>query len=129
MDKERICNNCGHWVPNGSPLGIGYCTMNKWAYRKPTQSCKDKYEQKETMKVKVTCRYGIEYEVEFYGSKGACLRSIDLMGKCCCWVCHNRGCERPRNEVLKDCGKACALWTKKPYCEASTMQYIPTETK
>ena len=116
-DDEKMCKNCAHWQPNGGVLGYGYCIANKWAYRKPTQRCEDKYEIRETMKTKVTCRYGVEYEVEFFGTRGACLRSVDLMKRCCCWVCHNRRCNEPRNEVLKDCNQVCELWTKQHYCE------------
>lgn len=41
---EKICNNCKHWQPNGSPLGVGYCRASDWVYRKPEQSCKNKFE-------------------------------------------------------------------------------------
>lgn len=35
-----ICKNCYHWQPNGGVLGYGYCKVQKWVYRKPTQTCK-----------------------------------------------------------------------------------------
>lgn len=65
----------------------------------------------------VTCRYGITYTVTFIGAPGARMRAFELMAHCCCWVCHNRDCKTPRNEVLSDCTKVCELWTKKHYCE------------
>lgn len=37
---EQICKNCIGWQPNGGVLGVGYCTKQKWVYRKPSQSCK-----------------------------------------------------------------------------------------
>lgn len=36
---EKICKNCENWAYNGSPLGVGYCIVNQWSYRKPTQHC------------------------------------------------------------------------------------------
>lgn len=121
-EPEKLCKNCGNWRPNGGVLGMGYCIPNQWGYRKPTQGCKDKFEPKETMKVKVTCRYGVEYEVEFTGTRGAVQRSVNLMGRCCCWVCHNKACDQPRNEALKDCGNVCEMWTKKHYCDTALLQ-------
>lgn len=69
------------------------------------------------MKRKIKCRYGVEYEVEFSGSKGACARSLKLMECCCCWVCHNHDCKEPRNEIIEVCGEVCTLLTKIPYCK------------
>lgn len=68
-------------------------------------------------KRKVTCRYGITYEVEFEGSIGAIERSFDSLTRCCCWVCHNHDCKEPRNEIIENCGHICELWIKKHYCE------------
>ena len=65
----------------------------------------------------VTCRYGITYEVEGVGTEGAILRLFDMLSKCCCWVCHNRGCKEPRNEIIPDCGEVCQIYTKIPYCK------------
>ncbi len=65
----------------------------------------------------VTCRYGISYDITFEGSKGAILRSCDLMSKCCCWVCHNHDCKNPRNEKLDNCKDVCEIWFKKHPCE------------
>ena len=42
--SEKICENCSFWQPNGGVLNMGYCTANKWTYRKATQSC-DKFEK------------------------------------------------------------------------------------
>lgn len=64
----------------------------------------------------VTCRYGVEYIQEFCGTRAAIERSFALMARCCCWVCHNHECKEPHNEVIPDCGNACELWTKTPYC-------------
>ena len=66
---------------------------------------------------KVTCRYGITYTVTFKGESGAIARSFALMARCCCWVCHNRGCGAPRNEIIPDCYEICELWTKNHYCK------------
>lgn len=41
---EAICNNCDLWQHNGGPLNVGYCRMNKMAYRKAEQTC-DKFIQ------------------------------------------------------------------------------------
>lgn len=118
MSENKNCGNCAYWQPNGGVLGYGYCIQNGWGYRKRTQSCKDAYSPRVEMKAKVTCRYGVEYEVFFFGTEAACNRSVALMGRCCCWVCHNKKCEHPRNEVLKDCENVCEIWTKKRhYCD------------
>ena len=71
------------------------------------------------MKKKVTCRYGVDYTVDPKGTNGEVERFCDLMSHCCCWVCHNRECKQPRNEVIKDCQNVCDLFTKTPYCEIS----------
>ena len=67
----------------------------------------------------VTCRYGITYDVEFIGTQAEIARGCQLMGRCCCWVCHNRDCKEPRNEVIKDCDKVCDIYTSIPYCISS----------
>ncbi len=70
------------------------------------------------MKKKVKCRYGVEYIVDgVSGTKGECERFFGLMGRCCCWVCHNYDCKEPRNEILSDCNNVCDLWTKTPFCK------------
>mgnify|MGYP003466756781 CR=1 FL=1 len=38
---------CKHWIPNGGILGYGYCRVNKFGYRNPTQTCKTKYVAKD----------------------------------------------------------------------------------
>jgi len=65
---------------------------------------------------KITCRYGVEYKIMAYGEKGAQARLEELLSRCCCWVCHNRDCEHPRNEIVHDCKEVCSLYTKTPYC-------------
>lgn len=66
----------------------------------------------------VTCRYGVEYEVTgLKGSEGEIARLVGMLGRCCCWVCHNRECKTPRNERIEGCGQWCQLYTKQPYCE------------
>jgi len=39
---EAICDNCDSWQHNGGPLNVGYCRINKMAYRKAKQTC-DKF--------------------------------------------------------------------------------------
>lgn len=39
LGHEWNCSNCCYFIPNGSPLGIGYCIANKYAYRKKGQTC------------------------------------------------------------------------------------------
>ena len=34
------CGNCCYWIPNGSVLRVGYCRVEKFAYRKEAQVCK-----------------------------------------------------------------------------------------
>lgn len=67
--------------------------------------------------VECTCRYGVTYGVEFKGSYGAIWRGWDLMQKCCCWVCHNHDCEKPKNEIIENCHNSCELWFKNHPCE------------
>lgn len=33
------CGNCCYWIPNGGVLRVGYCRLEKFAYRKEAQSC------------------------------------------------------------------------------------------
>ena len=68
-------------------------------------------------KHRVKCRYGVEYTVTANGSNGAQLRLVALLSSCCCWVCHNRDCQNPMNEILPNCGEVCELYTKTPYCK------------
>ena len=66
----------------------------------------------------ITCRYGVKYTYTFSGGEPAVNRCFDLMTHCCCWVCHNRECTIPRNEILPDCGEVCKMYTRFPYCKA-----------
>lgn len=59
-------------------------------------------------KIKVVCRYGVEYSLLARGTKGEVHRLKEILSNCCCYVCHNRGCETPiegkqecRNEMQK----------------------------
>ena len=64
----------------------------------------------------VTCRYGITYNVELHGSEGAKQRTVDMLSKCCCFVCHNHDCKEPRNERVS-CQFQCYLYgAKNPWC-------------
>lgn len=69
-----------------------------------------------TKSQEVTCRYGITYTVTFTGNKAAIARGVELMTRCCCWVCHNLDCKEPRNEKIPECQNVCEIWTKTPYC-------------
>lgn len=69
------------------------------------------------MTKRVKCRYGKTYAIDVYGSRGEQARLVNLLEKCCCWVCHNRTCTTPRNEKIAHCGKICELWTNKPFCQ------------
>lgn len=71
------------------------------------------------MKKKVTCRYGVTYEVKAYGTRGEQERLFNLLEECCCWVCHNHNCKKPRNEKLEGCENVCELWSsdKVPFCK------------
>lgn len=66
---------------------------------------------------KVTCRYGIPYSVKLSGTNGEIARTIHMLENCCCWVCHNRDCDCPKNEKINNCGNTCELWTENHYCE------------
>lgn len=68
------------------------------------------------MKHKIKCRYGVTYIVDAKGECGAQARLVELLSRCCCWVCHNHDCKEPRNEALDDCRFPCELYTKKPWC-------------
>lgn len=65
----------------------------------------------------MTCRYGITYNVELHGSEGAKWRTIDMLGKCCCFVCHNHDCKEPRDERIP-CSMWCQIYgAKTHWCE------------
>lgn len=42
--KEKICDNCRFWQPNGGVLNRGYCVAQKWVYRAAWQTC-EKFEE------------------------------------------------------------------------------------
>ena len=69
-------------------------------------------------KYKVTCRYGIEYEVEYSSryTNGECMRGVNMLKECCCFVCHNHDCKEPRDEKI-DCKDECRLFFKNKPCE------------
>lgn len=69
------------------------------------------------MKHKVTCRYGVTYEVNAKGTAGAQSRLVHMLSACCCWVCANHFCESPKNEKFDGCLKYCELYTKRPFCK------------
>lgn len=71
----------------------------------------------QTFPIECTCRYGITWIGDWTGSFGELWRAWDLMRRCCCWVCHNHDCKEPRNEIIKNCGNSCELWSKIHYCE------------
>lgn len=65
---------------------------------------------------KVTCRYGVEYNIKLIGSKGACARTVDMLSKCCCFVCHNHDCQSPHDEKI-ECSNECKFYFKSKPCE------------
>ena len=65
----------------------------------------------------IKCRHGVTYKVEFSGSKAAIARTIRMLEACCCYVCHNRGCETPI-EGKQDCKHECELYGK-VFCESA----------
>ena len=69
-------------------------------------------------KYKVKCRYGIEYEISFLSQyeKGACVRTVNMLNQCCCFVCHNHSCKEPRDEKI-DCHDECKYYWKSKPCE------------
>lgn len=68
-------------------------------------------------KYKVTCRKGITYDVHLRGTQGEIARTLDMLQKCCCWVCYNRDCKTPEEVKIPNCGNVCELFTNNPYCE------------
>ena len=89
----------------------------------------DYEESKEYISVECTCRYGVTYTTEWKGSYGSIWRGWDLMQRCCCWVCHNHNCKEPRNEVIKNCGNACELWSHTHYCENKNVKMVTEKDK
>ena len=76
-----------------------------------------------------TCRYGVKWTDEWTGTYGELWRAWDLMKRCCCWVCHNHDCKEPRNEVIKDCGNSCELWSRTHYCENKNIKKVTEKDK
>lgn len=70
----------------------------------------------------ITCRYGVAYFCQLEGTKAAKARTVQMLQRCCCWVCHNRDCKEPRNEKLQGCGRSCSLYTREPYCKRGAAQ-------
>ena len=66
-------------------------------------------------KIKVVCRYGVEYSLLARGTQGEVHRLKEMLSKCCCYVCHNRGCETP-TEGKQECKHECDLYGK-VFCE------------
>ena len=89
----------------------------------------DYEESKEYIPVECTCRYGVTYTTEWKGSYGAIWRCWNLMQRCCCWVCHNHNCKEPKNEVIKNCGNSCELWSHTHYCENKNVKMVTEKDK
>lgn len=64
----------------------------------------------------ITCRYGKTYSVRLEGRNAEKIRAILMLQECCCWVCYNRSCAQPKNEILPDCQNVCKLFFKKAPC-------------
>lgn len=61
--------------------------------------------------IKVKCRHGVEYKLLAMGSDAECRRLQQMLSDCCCYVCHNRGCEIPI-EGKQPCKNECELYGK-----------------
>lgn len=70
-------------------------------------------------KYDISCRYGVNYKIEIKGNPATIRRTIDMLSKCCCFVCFNHGCKHPKDEKIKGCNNICELFTESPYCESS----------
>ncbi len=66
-------------------------------------------------KIKVVCRHGVEYSLLARGTQGEVYRLKQMLSNCCCYVCHNRGCETPI-EGKQECKHECDLFGK-VFCE------------
>lgn len=66
-------------------------------------------------KIKVVCRHGVEYSLLARGTQGEVRRLKEMLSNCCCYVCHNRGCETPI-EGKQECRNECELYGKR-FCE------------
>ena len=66
-------------------------------------------------KIKIICRHGVEYSLLARGTQGEVRRLKEMLSNCCCYVCHNRGCETPI-EGKQECRNECELYGKR-FCE------------
>lgn len=66
-------------------------------------------------KIKVVCRHGVEYSLLARGTQGEVHRLKEILSRCCCYVCHNRGCETPI-EGKQECRNECEFYGKR-FCE------------
>ena len=66
-------------------------------------------------KINVKCRHGVEYSLLARGTQGEVRRLKEMLSNCCCYVCHNRGCETPI-EGKQECRNECELYGKR-FCE------------
>lgn len=78
-------------------------------------------------KIKVVCRHGVEYTVLARGTQGEVRRLKEMLSDCCCYVCHNRGCETPI-EGKQDCRNECELYGKR-FCENSAASAPPEDAE
>lgn len=46
---DTSCGTCKFWIPNGGYLMYGYCSKNKFTYRKINQTCKNHRNMFETL--------------------------------------------------------------------------------
>ena len=66
-------------------------------------------------KIKVVCRYGVDYSLLARGTQGECNRLKDMLSNCCCYVCYNSSCETPI-EGKQECRNECGLYGQR-FCE------------
>ena len=78
-------------------------------------------------KIKVVCRHGVEYSLLARGTQGEVRRLKEMLSSCCCYVCHNRGCETPI-EGKQECRNECELYGKR-FCENSAASEAPDDAE
>ena len=78
-------------------------------------------------KIKVICRHGVEYSLLARGAQGEVRRLKEMLSNCCCYVCHNRGCETPI-EGKQECRNECELYGKR-FCENSAASEVPDDAE
>ena len=67
-------------------------------------------------KIKVVCRYGVEYSLLARGIQEEVEKLKERLSKCCCYVCYNcSSCETPI-EGKQECRNECELYGKR-FCE------------